>query len=117
MLDQRIIEFALRLLSSYKTRDKAKWLLHQVLFKHVPPALIERPEKGFSMPLDVWLLSPLKEWAESLLSSDKIDKQGFLNALTLERLWREHQSGVRNWSAVLWNILMFQQWLESRASD
>ena len=117
LLDHRIIEFALRLPSSYKTRDKAKWLLRQVLFKHVPPALIERPKKGFSVPLDVWLRGPLKEWAESLLSSDKIEKQGFLNAVTLKRLWREHQSGVRNWSAVLWNILMFQQWLESRASD
>ncbi len=117
LLDHRIIEFALRLPSSYKTRDKAKWLLRQVLFKHVPPALIERPKKGFSVPLDVWLRGPLKEWAESLLSGDKIEKQGFLNTVTLKRLWREHQSGVRNWSAVLWNILMFQQWLESRASD
>jgi len=117
LLDHRIIEFALRLPSCYKTRGKSKWLLRQVLFKHVPQSLIERPKKGFAVPLDEWLRGPLKGWAESLLARDKIKKQDFFDVVTLTRLWREHQSGVRNWSAVLWNVLMFQQWLEFRVGD
>lgn len=117
LLDYRLVEFALRLPSSLKNRDSSKWLLRNVLFKYVPQSLIERPKKGFSVPLDKWLRGPLKNWAANLLSNEKIAVQGFFDVNIVNRLWNEHQSGSRNWSAVLWNILMFQQWLESRVND
>jgi asparagine synthase (glutamine-hydrolysing) len=97
-----------------KIRDgQGKWLLRQLLYKYVPRALIERPKKGFSIPLDRWLRGPLREWAEFLLDAKRLRGEAYLNPAPIRKKWEEHLSGGRNWHGWLWGVLMFQAWLES----
>jgi asparagine synthase (glutamine-hydrolysing) len=112
-LDHRLIEHAWRLpLSSKVHHGQGKWLLRQILHKYVPRHLVERPKMGFGVPLDSWLRDPLREWAETLLDSQKLKSQGLLNAEIITKKWTEHLAGERNWQYQLWNVLMFQAWHE-----
>jgi len=112
LLDHRVVEFAWKLPRHMKLRKKTtKWILRQVLDKYVPAKLIERPKMGFGVPIDRWLRGPLREWAESLLSEKSLSEQGFLNARRIQETWGEHLSGRRNWQYLLWDVLVFQQWL------
>lgn len=112
-LDPEVMAFAWRLPREMKIRNgKGKWLLRQMLYRHVPEHLIERPKAGFAVPVGAWLRGPLEDWAQDLLSPERIKKQGFFEPLRVEAWWREHHSGARNREAELWNILMFQSWLE-----
>jgi asparagine synthase (glutamine-hydrolysing) len=112
-LDHRVVEFAWRLPMEYKLRNgETKWALRQVLYKYVPKTLIERPKMGFSIPLDSWLRGPLRDWAEALLSEDRLKREGFFNSTPIREKWLEHLSGKRNWQNHLWDVLMFQSWLE-----
>lgn len=110
-LDHRVIEYAWRLPLSMKIRDgRGKWVLRQVLYKYVPPHLIDRPKQGFSVPLHLWLRGPLREWAEDLLSVNELRSNGFFNVEIVRKYWIEHVSGKRNWQYLLWNVLVFQAW-------
>ncbi|MFZ4125919.1 MAG: asparagine synthase (glutamine-hydrolyzing) [Rickettsiales bacterium] len=110
--DPDLIALAWSMPMSMKIRGgKGKWLLRQVLNRYVPPALIERPKSGFSIPLAQWLRGPLKNWAEDLLAPETLTRQGYLNPRTVQQLWNAHQSGGRDMEHRLWNILMFQSWL------
>lgn len=112
-LDFRLLEFAWSLPLSMKIRQgQGKWVLRQVLDRYVPATLVKRPKQGFAIPLDTWLRGPLRDWAESLLDESRIRQEGFLNPEPIQRKWREHLSGRRNWQYFLWNILMFQCWRE-----
>jgi asparagine synthase (glutamine-hydrolysing) len=114
LLDHEVVEFAWRVPPSMKIRDgQGKWLLRQLLYKYVPRALIERPKKGFSIPLDRWLRGPLREWAEFLLDAKRLRGEAYLNPAPIRKKWEEHLSGGRNWHCWLWGVLMFQAWLES----
>jgi asparagine synthase (glutamine-hydrolysing) len=113
-LDHRLVEFAWQLPLSMKIRDgQGKWLVCQVLDRHVPRKLIERPKMGFGIPLDVWLRGPLKGWAEDMLDVSRLAGEGFFIPDPIQDLWREHLSGKRNRSSALWGVLMFQQWLSA----
>src|SRR5690606_25922829 len=80
MLDHRVIEFAWRLPMHMKVRNReGKWLLKQVLRKHVPASFLDRPKMGFGVPVGEWIRGPLREWADSLLSEDRLNAEGFLN--------------------------------------
>ena len=91
---------------------KKKWLLRQVLYRYVPRELIERPKMGFGAPIGQWLQGPLRGWAENLLAEDRLRKKAYLIPEAVRCLWTEHLSGRCNHQYVLWNILMFQAWLE-----
>lgn len=113
-LDHRLIEFAWRLPISLKIRNGVgKWLLRQVLYKYVPKELIERPKMGFGIPIDTWLRGPLRSWADNLLNEKRLSEEGFFNPVPIKEKWREHLSGSRNWQYLLWDVLMFQSWLEN----
>lgn len=113
-LDHRVVEFAWRLPLAMKIRNgQGKWLLRQVLYKYVPPRLIERPKQGFGVPLDAWLRGPLCQWAEDLLDPVRMKREGWLDAGLVRKKWTEHVSGRRNWSYYVWNALMFEAWMDS----
>jgi len=112
MLDHRVIELAWRMPLSLKIRGgQGKWLLREVLYRYVPKELIERPKQGFGIPLDSWLRGPLREWAEDLLSEDRLRREGYFHPRPIRQKWAEHLSGKKNWQHHLWDILMFQAWL------
>jgi asparagine synthase (glutamine-hydrolysing) len=117
-LDHRVVEFVWRLPLAMKVRGGVtKSVLRKVLYKHVPQKLIERPKAGFNVPIDSWLRGPLRDWAEALLGPQRLKREGFLNAAPIERKWREHLSGERDWQDHLWHVLMFQTWLEAQKRD
>ena len=113
LIDHRVVEFSWRI-----PRDKlirggvSKWPLRQILYKHVPAELIERPKMGFGIPLGEWLRGPLRDWAENLLSEHRLREAGLLDAARVRRAWSEHLSGNFNWQYPLWDVLMLETWRE-----
>lgn len=113
LLDHRVVEFAWRMPVSMKIRcGQQKWILRQIAYHYIPKKLIDRPKMGFGIPLDQWLREPLRDWAESLLNESRLCREGFFNPAPVRQKWEEHLSGQRNWHYYLWDVLMFQAWLE-----
>ncbi len=111
LIDHRVVEFAWSLPPALKRGNgEGKRLLRQVLYRHVPRALVERPKMGFAVPIGAWLAGPLRDWAESLLSTERLRRDDIFNPGPIRRIWSEHRSGRRNHEAALWAVLMFQAW-------
>lgn len=116
MLDHRVIEFSQRLPPPFKVSGKEqKRILRQVLYRHVPRGMIDRPKMGFCVPLSAWLRGPLRDWAEGLLFSMG-PQSDMLDETELRRLWDQHQKGIRNWQNVFWTVLMLRGWQHSRTA-
>ncbi|MDC1150374.1 asparagine synthase (glutamine-hydrolyzing) [Gammaproteobacteria bacterium] len=110
-LDPEVIKFSSSLPLNFKiSNGEGKWILRQILYKHVPQSIIDRPKSGFGIPIGIWLRGPLREWAEELLSYDRISNEGFFNPDIVSNIWKDHISGRRDWTTRLWAILMFQAW-------
>ena len=117
LLDHRLVEFAWTLPLDMKIRHgQGKWLLRQVLYRHVPQSLMERPKMGFGVPIDQWLRGPLKPWAAALIEPARLKREGIFDPVPIQRKWLEHQAGARNWSYYLWDVLMFQAWMENNGT-
>ena len=112
-LDPDVIKFSASIPMDYKIKNGVtKLILREILYKYVKKDLIERPKMGFAVPLADWLRGPLQDWAESLLDENRMNKEGFFNVKLVRRKWHEHICNKRNWHHQLWNVLMFQSWLE-----
>jgi asparagine synthase (glutamine-hydrolysing) len=117
LLDYRVVEFSWRIPVSMKIREgQGKWLLRQVAYRYVPRELLERPKKGFAVPVDRWICGPLREWAESLLDETRLRNEGMFDPVPIRKIWTEHLSGTRNSNSLVWDILMYQAWQEAQQS-
>jgi len=114
-LDHRVVELAWRLPAAMKIHaGTGKWLLRRLLHRYVPPSLVERPKMGFGAPIGSWLRGPLRPWAEDLLSVARLRREGFFEPVPVRQLWSDHLAGRHERQYELWDILMFQTWLESQ---
>jgi asparagine synthase (glutamine-hydrolysing) len=114
IIDHRVVELSARLpLSMMIKAGQGKWALRQLLIKHIPEEMMERPKRGFAVPVHEWIRGPLRNWAEELLSESRLRDEGFLNPEPIRKRWQEHLSGKRDWKNSLWGVLMFQAWLEA----
>lgn len=112
-LDHRLVEFAWTLPREWKlSHGVTKRILRQVLYQYLPPVLMKGPKKGFSLPVDQWLRKGLAEWADDLLSHERLHRTGIINSQLVRTRWQEHRKGKRNWQHTLWSVLMFQAWHE-----
>ena len=116
-LDHSVVEFVWRLPLSFRMRNaQGKWILRQVLHQHVPKELVDRPKAGFNVPISSWLRGSLKDWAEALLDERRLRDENFFHPHSVRRTWREHLKH-ESWGMRLWNVLMFQAWLDRRRRE
>ena len=110
-LDHRVIEFAWSLPAKQRySFDKGKLPLRRLLERYVPRALFDRRKTGFGIPIDHWLRGPLADWANDLLSEQRLKEQGIFHSQPIREKWEQHKSGECDWHYLLWDILMFQAW-------
>tara|TARA_E500000178_G_scaffold355893_1_gene430382 strand:- start:992 stop:2917 length:1926 start_codon:yes stop_codon:yes gene_type:complete len=111
LLDHKIAEFAWSLPRNFRIENNSgKRILKEILYRHVPQNLVDRPKQGFGMPVNDWLRGPLREWTEDLISIKNLPNDGLLNGDLVRKVWSEHLLGSRNWEYKLWPVLMWQQW-------
>jgi asparagine synthase (glutamine-hydrolysing) len=113
LLDHRLMEFAWSLPKHMRIRNGTqKWLLRQVLYRHVPRKIIDRPKSGFAVPVAAWLRDPLRDWAENLLDEQRLREEGWFDPIAVRRVWDDHLAGRGNHWEKLWGICMAQAWRE-----
>ena len=113
LLNHKLIEYAWKIPHNLKSQNgEGKWILKQILNKYVPKDLTQKSKKGFSIPLGSWLRGPLKDWAENLLNEKRLCQEGYFNSKLIRDKWSEHLSCKHNWENDLWNVLMFQAWID-----
>lgn len=118
LLDHRVLEYIARIPMNFKMRDnQAKWALRQVLYRHVPKELIERPKMGFGIPVEQWITGPLLSWAEELLDPQQMKEEGFFNVAEISRLWSDFKEMPQRGSTLIWQLLMFQDWFRKTHSS
>lgn len=117
LIDHRVLEFAWSLPKRMRLRDgTSKWLLRQVLYRHVPREIVERPKAGFAVPVAAWLRGPLRDWAEDLLDERRLSEEGWFDPRPIRRAWAEHLSGRGNHWEALWGVCVAQSWRERWAA-
>jgi asparagine synthase (glutamine-hydrolysing) len=113
LLNHHIVEFAWRLPLEMKLRGNVtKWAMREILYRYVPRALIERPKQGFMVPLDDWLRGPLRNWVDDLIAPETLRRDGFFEPEAIGARWRDHRNKEWDWGYALWNVAMFQSWLQ-----
>ncbi|UNM06478.1 MAG: asparagine synthase C-terminal domain-containing protein [Holosporaceae bacterium] len=107
LLDHRIVERAWQLPTNTKLRHgESKWLLRQILEKHVPKSIYSGPKRGFATPLSTWLKGPLKKWAEEIIHTDNsfVDKEKAI------KIWQQHQTDRHDYGTQIWTVISFNLW-------
>ena len=113
LIDHRLLEFAWSLPKRLRLRDgQSKWLLRQVLYRHVPSSIVDRPKSGFAVPISAWLRGPLREWAENLLDEQRLREEGWFDPAPVRRAWAAHLAGRGNHWEALWGVCVAQAWRE-----
>jgi asparagine synthase (glutamine-hydrolysing) len=114
-LDHQVAAVAARIDPALKVRGgKGKYILRQLLGRHVPHAFFERPKAGFAVPVGEWIRGPLRDWAEGLLSHERLEREGYWDSQAVRRRWEGHLDG-RTATPAIWSVLMFQAWLDQQA--
>jgi asparagine synthase (glutamine-hydrolysing) len=114
LLDHELLAFAWSLpFDAKSSRGRGKHLLRELLCRYVPRELVERPKRGFAVPLGDWLRGPMREWADALLDETRLRREGFLDPAPIRARWRQHLAGVDSAESELWSVLTFQAWLEA----
>lgn len=115
-LDKDIVEFAWSLPLTYKYSDGiGKKVLKKVLYRYMPMDMLDRPKKGFSVPIHEWLREgELKEWAEGLIDEGYLRQQGILDEKKVKTIWNDYINHGK-WHRLIWHILMFEEWYQKRA--
>jgi asparagine synthase (glutamine-hydrolysing) len=117
LLDPRLVELVWSLPRTARIdRGRGKLVLRDVLDRHVPTALTERPKQGFDPPIGTWLRGPLRAWADELLAPERVGAGGWLDPEPVRTRWHEHLAGARRWDYALWTVLSFVAWYESWTS-
>jgi asparagine synthase (glutamine-hydrolysing) len=112
-LDPELIGFAASLpISLLVNRWQGKLIQRKLLYRYVPQQLVDRPKRGFSVPLGEWLRGTLRDWTEDLISKTQLEEQGFFHPAPIRQMWTAHLLGQSDYSNELWAVLMFQAWLQ-----
>ena len=111
LLDRDIIDFAWSLPLEYKYKDGVtKKLMRDVLYRYIPRNMMERPKKGFSVPLAQWLAKgKMRIWAENVMHDGAKAAGEYVNTTLAETLWKEYKQKGK-WTEKNWYILMLYQW-------
>jgi asparagine synthase (glutamine-hydrolysing) len=118
LLDHRVLELAWSLPRGYLFDGKTgKRVLRDLLTRYVPNSLIDRPKRGFSVPVKEWLVGPLRDWVEDLISEKTLREQGIFDVKSIRDAWHQHLYGWANHSELLWSVLMFQAWWRAQSDD
>lgn len=113
LLDWRVAEFAWSLPLELKLREgESKYLLKKLLRRYLPASMVDRPKRGFGAPVSAWLRGDLRAWAGDLLAPSRLAADGILDADIVAGIWQRFEQGERKWHTHLWNVLMFQSWLD-----
>ena len=114
LMDHELVEWMATLPSSLKIRgQEGKYLLKKAMEPHLPNAVLYRPKMGFSVPLARWFRGPLRDRVREAVLGPRLAATGWFNATYLKELVDQHQSGVRDHSAPLWTLLMFEAFLRT----
>lgn len=113
-LDHRLVEFSWRIPLSFKvTPGNGKLILKKLLYRYLPQKIVDRPKKGFAVPIDAWMRNELRDWSENLINEKRLRDEGYFHPSCIRQKWDEHLSGRKNWHHHIWNVLMFQSWSAS----
>jgi len=111
ILDPDVFNFAWRLHPDDRVRNgQGKWVLRRLLHRYVPEAMVERPKMGFGVPVSEWMRGPLRDMVGDLLLSPGVAYGNHIERSMVEQAWRAHQVGLRDYTPLLWCILMFELW-------
>jgi asparagine synthase (glutamine-hydrolysing) len=113
LLDHHVVEFVTGLPVSFKLEPHAtKAILREIVTPALPPAILQRGKRGFSVPLSRWLAGPLRPLMEDTVHSGTFARSGRFEPAYVQRLWDLHRSGARDMSWALWQLLVFREWNE-----
>ncbi|MBA2605485.1 MAG: asparagine synthase (glutamine-hydrolyzing) [Acidobacteria bacterium] len=113
-LDPRVAEFAASLPPEYKLNgNKGKYILKKAVADLLPKTILQRPKKGFGIPIAEWLKNRLNPLMHDLLGIDRLKNQGLFNADFVQKLIKEHEQNIASHHKQLWTLLVFQLWHEN----